>query len=96
MNIIIMHIEQLTELCDFFYSYEEENINNGYNCKNPNCEEIEEIAGGTIGKCYAFSCPLFPQADHDDLKQHDKDLFEEYKNDTDVNDYLVVDLDDLK
>jgi hypothetical protein len=93
-KVEIMHIDILKERCGYFNSDVPE-VNNGYNCSHPDCEESEMHEGVEVGKCYAFACPLFPEADHEDLREHNKNLYEEYKNDSEVNDYLVVDTEAL-
>lgn len=32
------------------------------------------------GRCYSFSCPIAHQADLDDLKEYDQELYEEWKD----------------
>ncbi|TET97713.1 MAG: hypothetical protein E3J23_08525 [Candidatus Stahlbacteria bacterium] len=93
-KIKIIHIDQFTTMCGFFNSDTLE-VNNGYNCNHPDCEETQIIGDKEIGKCYSFSCPLAPEVDHQDLKEHDKDLYNDYKNDSEVNDYVVVNMEDF-
>lgn len=54
--------------CPYSYSYEDECINNYYNCKHPKQEEFETAENGDeVGKCYCFSCPLGIEAEQEDL-----------------------------
>lgn len=45
-----------------FYPGRDLSPNNGYNCRHPGCEIVED----GIGCCYAFSCPLAYEADEED------------------------------
>lgn len=75
----IIHIDELVCKCGHFNS--ETNVNNGYGCNHPEQEEKEKDWDGNIqGKCYSFSCPLASEADLEDMKKYDKDLYKEYKN----------------
>lgn len=62
--------------CPYLYTYEEENLNNGFNCSHPEqrefdyADESEEIK---IGYCYCFSCPLGREASIDDWTDNDID-----------------------
>ena len=33
-----------------------------------------------MGKCYSFSCPLASEADLEDMKEHDRKLYDDWKN----------------
>lgn len=45
-----------------FYPGRDPDPNNGYNCRHPNCEVIED----GVGCCHTFSCPLAYEADEAD------------------------------
>lgn len=56
--------------CPFSYSFGRGEINNGYNCKHPKQENVEDV--GYKGKkkcgcCYSSSCPLGIEAEQQDL-----------------------------
>lgn len=56
--------------CPFSYAFGKGNINNGYNCKHPEQENVEDV--GYRGKkkcgcCFCFSCPLGIEAEQQDL-----------------------------
>ena len=79
---VLIQIDDLMYECS--YSYQDDaNINSGYNCKHPDQEELEIINNEKIGKCYSWSCPLAPQADLQDMKELDQDLYNEYKESAD-------------
>ena len=78
----LIQIDALIDKCGFAYS-SDTNINNGYNCSEPDQEEFEMIDNKKIGKCYAWSCPLACKADLQDLKELDQILYDEYKNSAD-------------
>lgn len=66
--------DEFSSQCPYFYSYEKEFINNYYNCKHLNQEEVEKAESGEkIGKCYCFSCPLGMEATQDDLLDREID-----------------------
>ena len=82
MDRELIQIDEL--MCKCGYGYESEtNINNGYNCNEPDQEEFETVDGKKIGKCYAWSCPLAPNADLLDFKELDQILYDEYKESAD-------------
>ena len=92
----IIHIDEMVEKCGFFTS--NTNVNNSYGCKHPDQEEIDEDyeTKKPHGKCYAWSCPLANEADLEDMKELDKDLYNEWKDEkydpTEMGgNYLVVD-----
>jgi len=99
MNELIQ-IDELLEKCGYSYN-SETNINNGYNCKHPDQEEFEMVDNEKIGKCFAWSCPLAPKADLQDLKELDSNLFDEYKESADdqgciESDWVVVCIDEIE
>jgi hypothetical protein len=79
MPIKILHLNDLASFCGYFES--ETGINNGYGCTHPENEIQEEYEDGKkMGKCYSFSCPIASEADLEDLKTHDKGLYEIWKD----------------
>jgi hypothetical protein len=53
-----------------FYPGKVPSPNNGYNCRHPECDQIEyehEVEGG-IGCCYDFTCPFAFGADEEDCE----------------------------
>ncbi len=79
---VLIQIDNLMAEC--VYSYQDDSgINSGYNCNHLDQEEFETINNKKIGKCYSWSCPLAPQADLQDMKELDQDLYEEYKESAD-------------
>lgn len=66
----IEDINVFANSCGYFFNAcieEDITVNNGYNCKHPDQEEYKEVNGKRIGKCYCFSCPLFPEAEEEDF-----------------------------
>ncbi len=94
MKGIVVHIDELTKVCGYFNSGTP--VNNFYGCNHPDCEENEIVGikkdGSQVrfpkkikhkisqGKCYSFSCPIASECDLEDLKEHDTDLYNEWKN----------------
>ena len=81
----LMHLDSLAVECRLF-------INEDCGCKSKSKQKQEE------GKCYGFDCPLAYPAYLEDLKKHDKHLYEEYKkyhkgnllnNDTECGDWMI-------
>ena len=70
----IIHIDSLMQGCGLFD--EKCQSNNGYGCKSRS--KSKEMPG----QCFAFACPLAWEADLEDMKKYDKDLYEEYKTET--------------
>ena len=69
----LVHIDNFINDCGFFTSNTDEN--NGYGCTfNPNRKEEP-------GCCFTFDCPVAREADLEDLKELDKSLYEQYKDD---------------
>ena len=68
----LLTIGNLSVTCGLFKA--DTKLNNGYGCESKSKLKSE------VGKCYAFDCPLANLADVDDFKNHDADLYEEYKN----------------
>lgn len=63
----VMPINDFANICGYFFNAEfddscETSPNNGYNCKHPNCGEIQN----GIGCCMTCSCPLGYEADEED------------------------------
>lgn len=87
-------LDSFTCICGHFNS-ETPEVNNGYNCDHPNVESYEMIENKKIGKCYAFGCPLAPEADKEDLKNWDIELLKDYEDDEEVHDYMVVSNEDF-
>jgi len=92
----IIHIDEMISVCGYFTS--DTTVNNGYGCVHPDQESkgIDFRTNKIHGKCYAFSCPLAHEADLQDMKELDNDLYEEWKKEeydpTEMGgDYLVVD-----
>ncbi len=62
--------EVFAHQCPFFYSFGRGRINNGYNCKHPKQESVEDVGykeKKKCGCCYSFSCPLGIEAEQRDL-----------------------------
>lgn len=63
---VVMPLNTLANRCGYFFNcnltkgFEDKpNINNGYNCSHPECEEVHD----GVGCCYSFSCPVAYAAD---------------------------------
>ena len=69
----IIHINDLLNKCGLFDP--ETELNGGYGCLSKSKEKSEP------GKCYAFDCPIAWEADLEDFKKYDQDLYEQYKDD---------------
>ena len=41
---------------------------------------LKEVGVKWFGKCYSFSCPLATECDLEDLKKHDSEYYDEWKN----------------
>ena len=63
-----------------FYPGKEPSPNNGYNCRHPDCDSVED----GVGCCYAWACPLGYEADEEDCA----DFGVEYE----AGEYIVVDM----
>ena len=66
----IMPINDMANICGYFFNAElddscETSPNNGYNCKHPECGEIQD----DIGCCMCSSCPMGWEADEDDCDE---------------------------
>ncbi|ODR35483.1 hypothetical protein [Eisenbergiella tayi] len=73
----IMPINDFANICGYFYNAAFNNFNiptpnNGYNCKHPNCDVIED----GYGCCYTFSCPLGWEADDEECNEFGLDYEE--------------------
>lgn len=64
------HIDNLAQDCGLFFIGEE---NGGHCCKSKSKLKDEE------GRCYAFACPLAVEADLEDMKKYDEDVYREWK-----------------
>lgn len=84
----LIPIDTLRCQCGHSYSYDPENINNGYNCDAPDIEEYETHDNKKIGKCYTWSCPVAYHADLKDMKELDPVLYAEYKDEADSEGYI--------
>ena len=92
----IVHIDEMVKICGYFTS--NTTVNNAYGCKHPEQEEtdIDFRTEKPHGKCYCFSCPLGKEADLQDMKKLDQELYNDWKyEDFDPSemggDYLVID-----
>jgi hypothetical protein len=74
----ILHIDEFEGKCGFAYRHEPY-CNGGHNCRHPESAN-EQVAGKDVGYCYAFSCPLAPEADEESFKKHGMNL-EEFEED---------------
>ena len=66
----IMPINDMANICGYFFNAElddscETSPNNGYNCKHPECGEIQD----DIGCCMCSSCPMGWEADEEDCDE---------------------------
>lgn len=53
----ILYLDQLTQECGYFNP--RANVNNGYGCRHPRQEDVEDGEG----RCFTFSCPIASQLD---------------------------------
>ena len=90
----IHQINNFANSCGYFYNaYIDGDFacNNGYNCNHPNQEEtdINDETGESIGKCYAWSCPLGFEADEEDFTnpEIDQNGYTEWEE----SEFIVVD-----
>lgn len=88
----IVHIDELTNVCGYFTNRTD--ANNHYGCNHPDQDEFEmmyrneddytsRIGRGTRvkqGMCYSWSCPLATECDLQDLKEHDPERYDEWKD----------------
>ena len=61
----IYGINEFANQCGYFYNAYLENgitANNGYNCRHPDCGEVQD----GVGCCFAWGCPLGYEADQED------------------------------
>lgn len=94
----IIGLEEMTAICGFFTT--DTTVNNAYGCKHPEQEETDEDfrTGKEHGKCYSFCCPLAYEANLEDMKELDKELYDDWKDEEyDPSEmggeYMVVDVD---
>jgi len=62
---VLMEINDWANRCGYFFNaYLEKDIsmNNGYNCRHPECDHIEQ----GVGSCHAGACPFGFEADEED------------------------------
>ena len=64
MSRTAVDFDIFSQTCPFFYSCEEENANNWYNCSHPEAYREEDDSPGC---CYSWHCPLGTEAEPDDL-----------------------------
>lgn len=90
---VLMPLNTLANRCGHFFNcnlepgYEEgPNVNNGYNCDHPDCEEEQE----GIGCCYSWSCPVAYSADGMDCARYGVDCEDCGKEDCDCYDNMMV------
>ncbi len=76
----IIHLDELVDICGYFTS--NTSVNNGYGCKHKDQEEIDTCSyiNKPHGKCYSWSCPLANEADLQDMKNHNMDLYNDWKD----------------
>jgi len=71
---VLVNIFNLCQYCGLFKSIE---LNGGYGCQSRSKDKCE------VGLCYDFDCPLAYEAGLEDMKEHDVDLYNEYKEECD-------------
>ena len=88
----VVEIDELASVCGYFTT--ETDANNHYGCNHPDQEEFDmmyrnedgytsRIGRGTRikqGMCYSWSCPLATECDLQDLKEHDLERYECWKD----------------
>ena len=88
----VVEIDELASVCGYFTT--ETDANNHYGCNHPDQEEFEMMyrtedgytsrsgRGTRIkqGMCYSWSCPLATECDLQDLKEHDLERYECWKD----------------
>lgn len=88
-------INRLARICG--YANHETDVNNGYGCNHIDCRDVViDENGKEQGRCYTFSCPIAHEADLEDLRNLDHDLYQEHKGDalpdgTIEDDWMVYD-----
>ena len=81
---ILTDIWKLSGRCGLFNG--DTDLNNCYGCKSRSKNKEEP------GKCFTWACPLGYTTSLDDLKEHDIDLYNEYKNgghDPEQSDWMI-------
>lgn len=68
--LALMNINTMANRCGYFYNaYFDDGAescpNNGYNCRHPECDDVED----GVGCCHTWSCPLCYEADEEDCNQ---------------------------
>lgn len=63
---VVMPLNTFANMCGHFFNcnltegFEDKpNVNNGYNCSHPDCEDVQD----GVGCCFSWSCPLTYSAD---------------------------------
>ncbi len=72
----LLDLNRLSDYCGFFCGTD--GLNNGYGCSFP--EDGEGYEKQELGCCFGFDCPIAREADLDDLKKFDKQLYDEWKD----------------
>jgi hypothetical protein len=72
----LVQIDSFIRECGLFTS--DTNLNNGYGCKSKSKSKQEP------GCCYTYDCPLAHEADKEDLKELDHDLYLSYSEDENI------------
>lgn len=67
---VMMPINTWANRCGYFYNAHFDKAalstpNNGYNCRHPECAEVDENG---VGCCFAWGCPLCYEADEEDCE----------------------------
>jgi len=70
---VIMGINQFAKMCGHFY---DGTNGSGYNCKHPECEEMQD----DIGWCHSWACPFRCAPDNNDFKNCTRCLCETCAN----------------
>lgn len=88
----VVEIDELSDVCGYFTN--QTDANNHYGCNHPDQDEFEMMYqdedGYTSrtgketkvkqGMCYSWSCPLATECDLQDLKEHDQERYDEWKD----------------
>ncbi len=72
----LLQLDSVSDECGFFC--DTDGLNNGYGCSFP--DDWEGYEKQEPGCCFGFDCPVANEADLDDLKKFDSDLYHEYKD----------------
>jgi len=74
----LITLDDLANQCGFFESIDI-SVNNGYICNHPRQEEKDTENGKAYGCCGYNCCPIAITADLAHLKEHDPELYAEWK-----------------